>query len=107
MKNSIAIIGGGPAALLICKRLATSASADWLIDVFEASDSLGSGMPYSPLGANVEHVTNVSANELPDLLAPLDEWVKNLPESTLQQFGIRETNRTRKRRYLDCYSGNI
>jgi len=88
MIKTLAIIGGGPAALMVYKRLLNSGADKLSIEIFEATDTLGSGMPYSSKGAGLEHVTNVSANELPGLLTPLDEWVKNLPTGTLDEFGI-------------------
>lgn len=86
--KSLAIIGGGPAALMVYKRLVNTTAQNFTVDIFEATKTLGSGMPYSQLGAGLEHVTNVSSDELPDLLQPLAEWVKELPSTTLEQFGI-------------------
>lgn len=88
MTRQIGIIGGGPAALMTFKRLVATAPSDFNVHIFEASDRLGSGMPYSDRGAGVEHVTNVSADELPELNVPLADWVKSLPTSTLEQYGI-------------------
>jgi len=88
MTKKLAIVGGGPAALMVYKQLVGS-DQKLSVDIFEASETLGSGMPYSPPGAGTEHVTNVSADELPDLLKPLEDWVKALPETTLERFAIR------------------
>ncbi|MBC7997984.1 MAG: FAD/NAD(P)-binding protein [Leptolyngbya sp.] len=73
---------------MVYKRLIDAGAKDFSVDIFEATKNLGSGMPYSHLGAGLEHVTNVSSDELPDLLKPLAEWVKALPVATLDQFGI-------------------
>ena len=86
--RSIAIIGGGPAALLTYKRLAENAPEHFIIDIFEKSQTLGQGMPYSTKGASFEHVTNVSSNELPVMEMELSEWVKALPEDTLKKYSI-------------------
>jgi uncharacterized NAD(P)/FAD-binding protein YdhS len=87
--KTLAIIGGGPAALMVYKRLVAAKADELSVQIFESTDTLGSGMPYSPKGSNVEHVTNVSADELPEMSVQLDEWVKNLPSRTLDHFGIK------------------
>ncbi len=50
------------------------------------------GMPYSPEGANIEHITNVSGNEIPSIVTPVSEWVKTLPKDTLSRFNIDSAN---------------
>jgi len=86
--KKLGIVGGGPAALMICKRLIESGQPRVDVEIFEASATLGNGMPYSHRGANIEHVTNVSSDELPDLITPLVDWVKSQPGDTLSQFGL-------------------
>lgn len=49
-------------------------------------------MPYSANGANVEHITNVSDNEIPELVMSIEEWVKVAPRKILDQFGITAEN---------------
>lgn len=88
MKKRIAIIGGGPAALFICKRFVETNRSDFSIDIFERTDDLGSGMPYSEEGANIEHITNVSGNEIPELKRSLVDWIKTLPDPELTKYGI-------------------
>lgn len=84
----IAILGGGPSALFLCKRLIESGSVDFEITIFEKKDRLGAGMPYSPAGANLEHVTNVSPNEIPTIVTTIKDWVKVAPSSLLEQYHI-------------------
>ncbi len=88
--NRLAIIGGGPAGLMVFKRLVASNNRgdDLEVDIFESSEHLGSGMPYSVLGARNEHVTNVSADEIPDLVKDLDSWIMQLPAEVLSEFKI-------------------
>jgi uncharacterized NAD(P)/FAD-binding protein YdhS len=64
----IGIIGGGPSALFMVKRLVDAGHPELKITIFEKNNQLGAGMPYSHLGANDEHVTNVSDNEYQNLL---------------------------------------
>jgi uncharacterized NAD(P)/FAD-binding protein YdhS len=88
MKKRIAILGGGPSGLFSYKRLIESGRNDFSVTIFEANKKLGAGMPYSHYGANKEHITNVSGNEIPDLPIPVTDWMKTLPDSTLKQFGL-------------------
>ncbi len=84
----VAIIGAGPAGFMMFKRLSNLGARELQITMFEKGSSLGSGMPYSELGAAREHVTNVSADELPDMSTPLDAWIKSLPDDVLDKFEI-------------------
>ena len=84
----IAIIGAGPAGLMMFSKLLEVKRNDFRLDVFESTDTLGSGMPYSPAGALKEHVTNVSSDELPELSKLLEEWVLQQPDQTLAEFDI-------------------
>ncbi|ASU35486.1 FAD/NAD(P)-binding protein [Mucilaginibacter xinganensis] len=87
-KKHIAIIGGGPSGLFMFKRLVESGRTDLAITIFERKKKLGAGMPYSAEGANDEHITNVSGNEIPLLVTPLARWIKNVPKDTLDKFHI-------------------
>jgi len=84
----IAILGGGPSGLFMFKHLLESGKTDLEISIFERKKKLGVGMPYSPEGANDEHITNVSGNEIPMLVTSLNEWVQSVPKDTLDKFHI-------------------
>jgi len=84
----LAILGGGPSGLFLLKRLVESNEIDISIDIFEKKNQLGAGMPYSSEGANDEHITNVSGNEIPELVTSVEEWIQTVPEETLQHFHI-------------------
>ncbi len=90
MKNlkRFAILGGGPAGLFMFKRLVESGEENLHIDIFEKKKQLGQGMPYSKDGANDEHITNVSGNEMPGLVTSLADWIKTVPQQTLDRFNI-------------------
>ncbi|MDV6167152.1 FAD/NAD(P)-binding protein [Flavobacterium sp. DG1-102-2] len=91
MKNKnirIATVGGGPAALFMFKRLLNLDSKDIDITIFEKKEQFGAGMPYSRDGANEEHITNVSANEIPHIVTPIKEWVKTISSDILDLFSI-------------------
>jgi len=87
-KKKIAIIGGGPSGLFMYKRLIESKAPNFEIEIFERKDYLGAGMPYSAEGANVEHITNVSDNEIPVIYNSIEEWVKIAPKEILEKFNI-------------------
>lgn len=88
LKTRIAILGGGPSALFLYKKLGESARKDIEVDIFEAKQELGSGMPYSTEGANKEHITNVSDNEIPEIVTSIEEWVQTLDDDYLRYFDI-------------------
>ncbi|HKG07193.1 MAG TPA: FAD/NAD(P)-binding protein [Pedobacter sp.] len=87
-KKRIAILGGGPSGLFMYKRLTESNIIGLEIEIFERKAYLGSGMPYSLEGANDEHITNVSDNEIPLIYTSIEEWVKTVPKAFLQRFNI-------------------
>ncbi|WP_231427562.1 FAD/NAD(P)-binding protein [Pedobacter sp. Leaf250] len=87
-KKRIAILGGGPCGMFIYKRLIESGLKNLEIEIFERKAHLGSGMPYSSEGAEKEHITNVSDNEIPVIFNSIEDWIKTAPESTLKEFDI-------------------
>jgi len=86
--NRIAILGGGPSALFMFKRIIDSGRTDISIAIFERKKKLGEGMPYSTEGASDEHITNVSSNEIPLLVTTLADWIKSVHKDTLDKFHI-------------------
>ncbi len=70
------------------KRLIDSEEKDLSIAIFEAKKQLGSGMPYSLAGANIEHITNVSGNEIPRLVTSTTKWLSGLSGDMLQEYGL-------------------
>lgn len=83
----IAILGGGPSGLFMYKRLIES-NQEFEITIFEKKQKLGIGMPYGDKGANLEHITNVSENEIPTLVTSIEEWSKTLTPEYLNKFNI-------------------
>ncbi len=86
--KKIAILGGGPSGLLMFKRLVDSGKTNLIIDVFEKNTQLGPGMPYSKGGSNDEHITNVSGNEIPELVTSISDWIQTISQETLDRFHI-------------------
>ena len=87
-KIQIAILGGGPSGLFMFKRLIELGRTDIHIDIFEKRKQLGAGMPYSVEGAGNEHVTNVSGNEIPELVTSIADWIKTAPAAILKPYSI-------------------
>lgn len=84
----IALIGGGPAALFMFKRLVESGLKELEVSIFEKHGKLGAGMPYSVYGSAKEHITNVSGNEIPDIKSHLKDWIGTAPAAVLKEFAI-------------------
>jgi uncharacterized NAD(P)/FAD-binding protein YdhS len=93
-KKRIAIIGGGPGCLFVLKNL-IGLKARFEIEVFEKSEQVGAGMPYSNAGASMEHITNVSDNEITPIVTSVKKWVDTIDEATLEKFGINPEYFTR------------
>jgi hypothetical protein len=87
-KLHIAILGGGPSGLFMFKRLLESERADIAVTIFERKNKLGSGMPYSAEGANDEHITNVSGNEIPVMVTSLNDWMQTVSKDTLDKYHL-------------------
>ena len=73
---NIALIGGGPTSLYVLEKIIRSERADVAVTIFEKSSRLGAGMPYSSLGAEPEHVTNISWKEMPVWGDELQTWLR-------------------------------
>ncbi len=77
--GSLAIIGGGPAALLLLKNIIDQKLPLEKIHIFEKNNRLGCGMPYGSEGSCKEHIANVSSNELPEFGHQFEEYTKKHP----------------------------
>jgi len=90
MKNSdnhsIAMIGGGPAALLLLKNLIEKRVPLSQIYIFESHDRLGVGMPYGKKGSSKEHIANVSAKELPKFDIAFETFMLNTKPKDFPEF---------------------
>jgi hypothetical protein len=87
-KIRIALIGGGPSALSIIKKLLCCEFGHFSVDVFERNASLGKGMPYSHEGATDEHITNISSDEVAPFDESLAQWLHKQSQLYLAEYGI-------------------
>lgn len=92
MDKNIAIVGGGPSGLFMLKSLLENGEQCRKITIFEKGQRIGAGMPYSADGANLEHITNVSSNEIPELVVSVQHWLDSLPEDVLSQYKINRNH---------------
>lgn len=76
--------------MFVYKRFVEEARADLEIHIFEVKKLLGAGMPYSYEGANKEHVTNVSGNEIPEIVTSIETWINTLSKESLAKFDIEK-----------------
>ncbi|KQK25460.1 hypothetical protein AR438_07560 [Chryseobacterium aquaticum] len=84
--GSLAIIGGGPAALLLLKNIIDQKLPLEKIHIFEKNNRLGCGMPYGSEGSCKEHIANVSSNELPEFDINFEEYTKKHPPQDFPDF---------------------
>jgi uncharacterized NAD(P)/FAD-binding protein YdhS len=87
-RKRVAILGGGPSGLFMYKRLIEAGERNIEIEIFERKKQLGAGMPYSAEGANKEHITNVSGNEIPTIVTSIEEWVSTVDAEVLAPYSI-------------------
>ncbi|KAA6438210.1 hypothetical protein FEM33_16010 [Dyadobacter flavalbus] len=90
VKKRIAILGGGPSALFMYKRIVEANRNDLEVHIFESRKALGAGMPYSAEGANEEHVTNVSDSEIPEIVTSVKKWIQTVPDKELAKFNVKK-----------------
>lgn len=88
----IAIVGAGPAGMIMYKKLTQQTSEPSEIHIYERKNRIGSGMPYSSEGAEKEHVTNISDNEMENIVTSIEEWIQTVPWKLLADYDIDPDN---------------
>ena len=89
---SLAIIGSGPSAIYLLKHLLDH--LDRLdppprrISIYEQSRIMGMGMPYSPATTDIHNLSNISSEELPELVQPFADWLRKQDSATLEELGV-------------------
>jgi hypothetical protein len=90
--DRIAVIGGGPSALFILKEFVERNNPAATLDIFETKGTFGTGMPYSEEGADPEHITNLSCEEIPDVVESVVSWLRRQPQGILAPYEIDPAN---------------
>lgn len=91
-QHLLAIIGSGPSSIYLLKHI-LAISKDLTdnilsISLFEKTDFMGMGMPYSPAMVDKSNMANISSEEIPPLLTSFADWLKHLDDSTLLELNI-------------------
>lgn len=85
----LAIIGCGPMGLYALKE-ALASNVPFDIDIYEASDTPGSGMPYSRRMNTPEMLCNAFSREIPSMTEPFITWVRRQEAGFLEAHGLTE-----------------
>ncbi len=91
-RQILAIIGSGPSCVYLLKHLLDNAA--WSrdnfssIEIFEKRGIAGMGMPYHPETTERYNLSNISSEELPELIIPFADWLRKQDVSWLKEFGI-------------------
>lgn len=85
--QKVCVIGSGPMAIYSVKRLIT-ANIPLRIDIFEATDDAGKGMPYRE-DTNAEYMLcNAFSREIPSVTRPLIDWLEAQPPRELDEWEL-------------------
>ena len=88
----LAIIGSGASAIYLLKYLLDEAEVFSAhircISIFEKSRITGMGMPYSPLTTDRYNMSNISSEELPELVVSFADWLRAQDASLLRALDL-------------------
>ncbi|MBC6992852.1 FAD/NAD(P)-binding protein [Neolewinella lacunae] len=92
--SKIAVIGSGASAIYLLRHLLrhrdTFQNVIQEIAVFEKDEALGMGMPYNPRTTDLYNLSNISSEELPELLMPFVDWLNAQSEERLAELGLAD-----------------
>ena len=89
--KTIAIVGCGPTSLYVLKALAASA-APLRIEVFEAGDEPGAGMPYGAAQNADFMLCNAYSQEIPPLTTTLVDWLSRRTPRDLGAWALTRSD---------------
>ncbi|MGJ8739194.1 FAD/NAD(P)-binding protein [Zobellia laminariae] len=93
-EKRLGIIGSGPMAIYLLKhvydRIDTLKQEIDSISIFERSENMGMGMPYTPETTDVYNLSNISSEEIPELFETFGNWLRNQKRSVLESLNITE-----------------
>ena len=91
-REHLAIIGSGASAIYLLKHLLDA--PDLLrqqvvaISIFEKSNETGMGMPYSPQTTDRYNMSNISSEELPELVVSFADWLRAQSPSVMEEIDL-------------------
>jgi len=92
--DTIGIIGSGPTAIYLLKhvlnRVENGGPAPRSVSVFEKSAHSGMGMPYNPETTDDHNLSNISSEELPELVQTFADWLRDQRGEVLEELGVRD-----------------
>lgn len=92
--KKIAVIGSGATAIYLLKHLMdnTDVLREHIqeIAIFEKGDIMGMGMPYNPTTTDLCNLSNISSEELPELILPFVDWLQQQDKKTLKMWGLAD-----------------
>lgn len=101
--HKIAIIGSGATAIYLLKHLMVH--IDFLknhiqeITIFEKGDIMGMGMPYNPNTTDLCNLSNISSEELPELILPFANWLESQDKRILKALGLADEKISKSKVY--------
>lgn len=91
---SLALIGSGATTVFLLKNilnhLDTLSENLKTLAVFEKYDSMGMGMPYNPKTTDIYNRSNISSEEIPELVESFADWLRAQEESVLQELQLTD-----------------
>lgn len=88
----LAIIGSGASCIYLLKNIlneaATLRNHIREISIFEKCSLTGMGMPYNPHTTDRYNMSNISSEELPELMQPFADWLRSQPVEVLKELDL-------------------
>jgi len=92
----LAIIGSGASAIFLLKHLwdevKTFKKAGLQeVSIFEKGEITGMGMPYNPRTTDRYNLSNISSEEMPELMITFGDWLRAQDPLVLEELGVTDT----------------
>ena len=91
--SRIAIIGTGPTGIYTLQALLRG-DRPLSVTLFERGPRAGIGMPYAPETASRAMLANIASIEIPPVVTPYLDWLREQPDAVLSDHGLRRADLT-------------
>lgn len=91
LTDRIAIVGTGPTGIYTFQCLLSSLSPRAIV-LFERSEEVGIGMPYSSETTTRSMLANIASIEIPPIVTSYLDWLQERPAMMLQSYGLDPDN---------------